>query len=167
MYFILVKWGIRSKSRSDNSTSGTRLLRRDHDENIHAWSVCTQPWLYQNVSTSGWSATWTRYSFLKAILLRDIPTRCSASANKLPTLYIYIVMCLYCKIKMFKTIAKFYWFKSIFKQTQMLKLCCFKGCWYFGFQNFKGDFFVLGQHWKVARGILYIKVCCSYNDSGQ
>jgi hypothetical protein len=45
-----------------------------------------------------------------------------------------------------------------------LKLCFFKGCWYFGFQNFKGDFFVLGQHWRVARGILYIKVCCSYND---
>jgi hypothetical protein len=37
-------------------------------------------------------------------------------------------------------------FKSIFKQTEKLKLCFFKGCWYFGFQNFKGDFFVLGQH---------------------
>ena len=58
--FVLVKWGIRSKSRSDNITPRTRLLRRDHEENIHAWSVCTQPWSYDNVSTSGWSATWTR-----------------------------------------------------------------------------------------------------------
>jgi IS4 transposase len=89
--FVLVKWGIRSKSRSDNITPRTRLLRRDHEENIHAWSVCTQPWSYDNVSTSAWSLRNSRVLgvMLSLRLLLLMPHLTKTNTNKLFSMLVF------------------------------------------------------------------------------